>query len=1198
MTSSSNDLKFNVTDESSVTNCSYSISMLGGELNSDYVPNSNGHTVPDSSGIFYFNDTIINSTPDGSDLYNITVLCVDIFGQKGEISYYIFADFHTNFVLIKPKDFKAITGEFGYLNETKFFHGVSSDNLSQEFKCSLKFDNLSTNATLNVSHIEGGFTPPPPPVLSGDFYKNITGMIGFNNNGRHEGYVNCTNQYNNEIIQNLIYYYDPVPPEFIGFELVDVSSGPEKFVYYSQEDGRFYTRLNENQEFSVNLTLNGTVTWISKFLNITFEIDDDEVQFAPSIIGYNESINFSDNSTVGWIYFSYVPENHHLSPFPFPDGGESLSVYNYTVEFRDKAGNIGSRLVEIYQDNSTPDIELRGDVRESLISDSNKVYTAEEQPNIRVTLNFPSYRNFSCEVSLRQREGLKANYGTRNFSSVGSFIEFGIGDFHSSINLSYDGVFDLDLECVDVYNVGSKKSYVLVYDNVPPVLNGIELIGGPIKAFGHRTGNYPFRDLNDSVRFNLSNVENEEAYNCTLRIAPDNRGSNYYTCKSTNVILYSPNLDSDSLVLLKGREENSADNSMCARNNNFDSLLSGSAGEDVITNFTITAHCEDSAGLESSPQNYTFSIGYYTEGFIGSDVSYSSGKPHLSAYSVFPFSNVKVITEEDIRGIANSSGILIDDLPQQGSPEGGVYTYERDLDVSGYLDGIYDIRFDGYYNAANPFGETRNELRVDTITPNVSIIIPDEEGGEVFTSEFRINLNGSDSPPYGELKVIKLYLDNTLIYEENINDNVVFMNDTFLIGSNVSHFVSDESFDNIRYLNKDLTFMAEEFNQTYTFRVELYDYVGNVGSDSVSIITNPMINYDMVSTLGQSYVLGPLHLITNLSAPVISFRISTEDLTCRVYPFVDQKWGNLVTDETSYFPAGRDSNEADRYSIDLSSVPSFSFDNILEDENGGKSVDVKLSCENEGIWVNQTIDLRWVDKFSIPDYVLESSNGFRINEYPYLTDITITSVGPFRPIRCMYSFDGSAPSIEFDESLYPQNFALNFEFTQSFNFSSFSDGDYTMKLLCNNAFGIDGPLKEYSFVVAKDEPLVISSVKLVGSRGEYIPQEEGVIYVGDSSAYLELSLNRKNANCEYRLDDSSSIVDAIISFFRRIFFLGWEDLSSLQRYLFKSPNMDFESEHELRINCVYDNKGADESYDVIYMDNPLSINLSSVDGLP
>ena len=1196
MTNSSNDLKFNVTDDNDVENCSYVIRKSNGsQLNSNYVPNSSGHTVPDVSNEFYFSDIIINSTPDGSDAYDLTVSCIDVFGQKGEETYKIIADFHTNFVLIEPLDFEAITGEFGYLSEMKFFHGVSSDISPERFNCSLEFDNLSTNATptLNVSHIEDGFTPSG---LSGDFYKNITGKIGFSSDGRKDGHVKCIDRNDNEIIENLVYYYDTVPPKLVNYTLVDKNESSEKFVYYSQRDKRFYTRLNGNQEFNVNLSLNGTVTWIDGSLNITF--GNDELELVHSNVEYSESINFSANSTMGWIYFSYIPSVYTPSPLSGKDRG--LNLFNYTVEFKDKAGNVGSGRVEIYQDNLTPSLELRGDVKESLVSDSNKVYTAVEQPNINVTLNFPSYRNFSCEVSLRQGEGLETDYGTRNFSSVGSFMEFGIADFHSSINLSKDGVFDLDLKCVDVYDVSSMKSYVLVYDDVPPILNGIELIGGPIKAFEHRIGNFPFKDLNDSVRFNLSNVENEDGYNCTLNIVPDSRGSGYYNCKSTNVVLYSPNLDSDSLVLLRGREQNSADDSMCARQDNFDSLLSGSAGNDVMTNFIITARCEDSAGLESSPQNYTFSVGYYIEGFIGSDISYLNGMPHLSAYSVFPFSNVKVVTEEDIVDVANSGEILVDDLPQQNLSEGGVYTYGRDLDVSGYPDGIYDIRFDGYYNAANPSGETRNVLRVDTITPNVSISIPDEEGGEVFTSEFRINLNGSDSPPSGELKVIKLYLDNALIYEENIDDNVVFMNDTFLIGSNVSHFVSDGSFDNIRYLNKDLTFMAGKFNQTYTFRVELYDYVGNVGSDSVTVTVNPIINYDMVSTPGQSYVLGPLHLITNLSAPVISFRVSANDLTCRVYPFVDSKWGHLVMNEISYYEAVRDSDEADKHSIDLSTVPSFSFDSILEDENGGKSVDVKLSCQNEGIWVNQTIDLRWVDRFSIPDYVLESSNGFRINEYPYLTDITITSVGPFRPIRCMYSFDGSAPSIEFDEALYPQDFALNFKFMYSFNFSSFSDGDYTMKLLCNNAFDIDGPLKEYSFVVAKDEPLVINWAKLIGGSGEQILQEDDINYVADSNAGLEISLNRKDVSCQYKLDDSGGFIDIIISFFRRIFFLGWEDLSSSQRYEVTSQDdIVFDSEHDLSIRCSYDNKDAVKRYDVRYVDNtnPLNISLSSVNGL-
>ncbi len=1195
MTSSSNDFKFNVTGDNGVENCSYSISKSDkSELNNNYVPNSSGYTIPDSDNQFYFNDTIINSTPEGSEVYDITISCIDIFGQKGEVSYTIIADFHTNFVLIEPLDFKTISEKFGYLNETKFFHGVSSDISPEGFNCSLEFDNLSTNATqrLNVSHIENSFTPSG---LRGDFHKNITGKMGFNNDGRHEGYVKCIDQNDNEIIQNLTYYYDTVPPELVDFELVDVSTGSEKFVYYSQEDGRFYTRLRKNHGFNINLSLNGTVTWIDKSLNVTF--GNESLQLAHSIIGYNESINFSDNSTIGWIYFSYVPSEY--TPLPLSGEDNGLNLFNYTVEFRDKAGNVGSGGFKIYQDNSTPNLEIGGEVGKSLISDSNKVYTVKEQPNISVTLNYLSYRNFSCDVSLRQiRETDPIIYDTKNFSSVDSSMKFGVKDFHSGINLSTDGHFNLSLECVDIYNVSFSKSYVIVYDNVPPDLNGIELVGGPIKAFEHEIDNFPFGDLNDSVRFNLSNSENEEAYNCTLKIAPDSDGSNYYTCgESTNVILYSPNLNSSPLVLLIGRAENSAEDGICARKENFDSLLSASLDEDVMTNFIITAHCEDSAGLESSQQSYAFSVGYYSGGFIDSNVNYSSGIAHLSAYSVFPFSNVKVVTEEDIVDVANSDDeILVDNLPQQGL-EGGVYTYGKDLDVSGYSDGIYDIRFDGYrYNAVSPSDGIRNELRIDTINPNVSISIPDGEGGEVFTSKFRINLNGSDSPPSGKLKVIKLYLDNALIYEEN-KEGFVFINDSLLIVS--SRYSGGFYLGDMNYSNRDLVFKAGEFNQTYTFRVDLYDYVGNVGSDSITVTTNPMINYDMVSTPGQSYVLSPLHLITNLSAPIISFRISTEDLKCRVYPLIDQKWGRLVRNDTKYFDAVKDSNEADRYSIDLSSVPSFSFDNVLEDENG-RSVKVKLSCQNEGIWVNQTIDLRWVDKFSIPDYVLESSNGFRINEYPYLSDITITSVGPFRPIRCMYSFDGSAPSTKFNESLNLQDFAINFKFMQSFNFSSFSDGDYTMKLLCNNAFGIDGPLKEYSFVVAKDEPLVINWAKLIGGSGEQILQEDGINYVADSSALLELSLNRKNVSCEYKLDDSKSFIDIIISFFRRIFFLGWEDLSSTQRYLITSQNnIVFESEHDLSIRCSYDNKDAVKKYEVRYVDNPnpLSINLSSVDGL-
>ena len=1195
MTNSSNDLKFNVTDDNDVVNCSYVIRKIGGEspLNSNYVPNSSGHTIPDGNNEFYFNDIIINSTPDVSDSYDLTVSCIDIFGQKGEKSYLIIADFYTNFVLIEPLDFKGITLEFGYLNETKFFYGVSSENSPERFNCSLEFDDLSSDATqiLEVDHSDSGFTLSG---LSDDFYKNITGRIGFSSDGRKDGHVKCIDQNDNEIIENLVYYYDTISPKLVNYTLVDRNGGPEKFVYYSQRDKRFYTRLNENEEFNVNLSLNGTVTWIDEFLNITF--GNDRLQLDSNIIEYSESINFSANSTMGWIYFSYIPNVYIPSPLSGEDRG--LNLFNYTVEFKDKAGNVGSGRVEIYQDNLTPNLKLGGDVRESLVSDSNKIYTAVEQPNITVTLNFSSYRNFSCGVSLEQREGSETNFGTKNFSSVGSFMEFGIGDFHSDINLSTYGEFDLELECVDVYNVNFEKSYVLVYDNIPPVLNGIELVDGPIKAFEHRTGsNFPYKDLNDSVRFNFSNVENEDGYNCTLSIVPDSRGSGYYNCKSTNVVLDSSNLDSDSLVLLRGREENSAEDGMCIRNTNFDSLLSGNADKDVVTNFTITAQCEDSAGLESSPQSYTFSIGYYTEGFIDSNVNYSGIIAHLSAYSVIPFSNVKVVTDEDIEGIANSGGILVDDLPQKGSPEGGIYTYGGDLDVRNYSDGIYGIRFDGYYNAAEPSGEIRNELRVDTITPNVSISIPDGEGGEVFTSEFRINLNGSDSPPSGELKVIKLYLD-ALIYEEN-RDDVVFINDSLLKVS--SGYSGGFYLEDMNYSNRDLVFKAGEFEQTYNFRVELYDYVGNVGSDSVSVTVNPIINYDMVSTPGQSYVLGPLHLITNLSAPVISFRVSANDLTCRVYPLIDQKWGSLVRNDTKYFDAVKDSNEADKHSINLSTVPSFSFDNILiEDENGGKSVDVKLSCENEGIWVNQTIDLRWVDKFSIPDYVLESSNGFRINEYPYLTNITITSVGPFRPIRCMYSFNDSDPSTKFNESLYPQDFALNFKFMQSFNFSSFSDGDYTMKLLCNNAFGIDGPLKKYSFVVAKDEPLVINWAKLIGGSGEQILQEDGINYVADRNARLELNLNRKDVSCEYKLDDSESFIDIVISFFRRIFFLGWEDLSSTQRYLITlQDNIVFESEHDLSIRCSYDNKDAAKKYEVRYIDNPnpLSIDLSSVDGL-
>ena len=342
--------------------------------------------------------------------------------------------------------------------------------------------------------------------------------------------------------------------------------------------------------------------------------------------------------------------------------------------------------------------------------------------------------------------------------------------------------------------------------------------------------------------------------------------------------------------------------------------------------------------------------------------------------------------------------------------------------------------------------------------------------------------------------------------------------------------------------------------ETYTFRVRAIDIFGQQSEiERQVLVSDDLMLYPLDSSNSFAHY-DNIGWFSTHEKPVISFKSSRDVSSCQ-----------LLGHSQSFVGGPRE------FSLDLSSVTTFE---SSEDE----VQDILIGCYDGGNLIPLTKQL--IEVHSLSDFVVTSSNGFVFNEAPYETTLRVEGVGPYKHLKCSYSYEGQGTSF------IPESGAESFERTIELGFSQ---GLKVLDVTCTDILG-RSLTKSYDFEINVNQPLELSNLKLVSDFEQEANQ--GIFYVQKDKGYdLSFQLNKRNVACEYHVLENGNLFSGIVNFFKNLFSVGKEDLVvDEDPYVFESstPLTFSQEEYSLSISCSHVTDGTvlePTTYDVKVLEN-------------
>jgi hypothetical protein len=1132
-------LNVNVFDFGGIDSCSYTLTPQNTALDSSYYNSSGKLNLEgdDFNQNLVFDLPLFNSSKNG-DFYKLTIICLDVFGMGSSKSVFFIYDQNIDFYLVEPQSFIDPGSNVGYLNQNTFsIHLVSEEKNLQECKALVNNNDI---IPLNVNEVDSGFNILDNNYVPSDliFYSNITGTINNLMTGENNVSVECKDNNGNIFEQEYKYMYDGDAPFLKNYTLKSYSNGNiyyDGLNYYSIDDSNLYfdiyldptNGLIDKDSFNFSLE--------SEDLNselLDFDIEAKFRNFRIAELGKYNAIEFSDFSLSKQSLSFFTPRE------------KNLFEMNFNISFKDVSGNNGSSYVKYFYDSSVPKLNFSGDV--FLVDNLDSVYTDVSNPNFIISFNAPKYRKFTCNVTLEKEDGIKF---FKSFDSAYK-ISFKLKDISSNVEMKEGNAYDLEIKCVDVYGISLKKHFKLKFDNTNPILKNVYFNKGN-KKFLRNFENIIYGDLKDDIIFDFKDTS-EEYYNCKYKIT-DN--TNVYDCnKEEHSVSFNGNINTiiNNLNILRGT--NSLDeNALCERNDKFyemQSLSFEKSSKKLLTNVKFEFQCFDSVNNPTEKKEINYEINYIQNDLTDFEINYTEGKIFSKVFSFTSFD--KIIISSDAYGQE-----VLDILENPVQNSNGLYEFKsvngiENSKVAGF-DSIFAVVLDNN-------GEVVDRISINIINdgtkPVLTVDIPDMLDKKIYSDTFEVDMKLEDyeSGP----KTIRAYLNDVLVYDYlNLDSDKKFEGYKIII-DNSEQYVS-ENLLNAKFVFKNLSFGK------YKFEV--------LGEDKASNFINEIIEFEVVDGIGlilkdssnSKVDLNNIRWITKEKSPTISFKTTKVVDNCIVYPFIDPIWNYESEDDLSKI--SKSLGGGTDFSFDLSSFVLFDLT-----KNDKIETKIKISCYYNSTYYDYERSILYVN--FLPDYVLSIKKGFSINQEPFESLATIKSVGPYRPIKCSYSYNnGVFKEIEGGDYSDVINFNLDF--------SSLETGENYINIKCEDLAGNIGPEKRYKLYVDKYSTFKISDLKLYSKNSEYL-LKDNVFYLNSDQAKLSFKTNFKDGvSCSYRVDSKEGIFSGVINFFRELFDVEQKEIVPKDSFEFVEDNIKFkEGENKLIINCVYNEGNYIEEYDV------------------
>jgi hypothetical protein len=1144
-------LDFNAIDRSQIYSCSYNIEPISSLANSNfYSENSSGFFQLEASSnnvdfSLNISQHILNSSPSG-DFYNLNITCLDLFNQKTSLNVYFPIDFNTELSLISPKPFEGlfsntIISKEAFFNKEKELIAISSERF-EEISCTIDFDS-GESFQANVNNIPEGFTNNLYPGVI--FYKNITADISFVGDGMKNGSIKCEDSFVNSIEKPLIYYYDTIEPLVNDYSVNTSNSNTALKL-----GGKNY--IISTLGLNIKADLDGTGSWINNDINSLNLYRDD-----------------TSNLISGTVFF---PKEYNLSTFesmieirnfydPIVDAGslieEDLKELRYKFEYEDIAGNKKNETIIFYHDISTPAYKF-GSSSVIRAPSKNLLFSADDDPQFDITFNSPSYRNYTCVVSATQESFTYIN----SFPKTNNLV-FKLSEISSSLDIkSYDKI-DINLQCIDDYGLELANIFELKYDSSNPILSDFFLSSGDRKYYPFQE-NIVFPTLSDNLVYRLNNTD-EIGYFCTYKF----ESNQDYSCNEREFKLdftsYSEYLNSPELTILGSDFENP----ICYRTDDFyfnynEQTLNG---DKYSTEIKIYGMCNDYSNRSSKGKTINLVIDYTGSSLLDFRIRNENGDYYPIIDSSQLYEKILISYDKlgnEVLGIADK---------QIGNASYFTYTSELPLTFSEVTPASFPIWAHAINSENNIIESISLVINYDPNPPIANINHPDmQEENITYYENFLINLKGEDKE--GNIDRLELYYGPELIFQINRENEIIY-------DENLIQFDPSQIYCYADLCSASIIFYKGQINSTYNFRLDVYDLSDNKAQDYLTLNVRDGVYITLLNSSNSFASPLAYSWITKTNSPTIKFETSKQVDYCTIYPFQNNQFAQLYGEaiKLEYLTDGPSSI----FQFDLSSVAQSRFDLSILDS---KESEIKINCFYNGDFYNYTRDLKLINY--LPDYTLESSEGFILPNEPYESLITIKSVGPYRYISCKYNLDGGNWI-----NLNPQ---IGTIFKQELDFSSY-DSEVILNLECVDSLGNKGPLKDYKFIVDKNTDIQLYNLKLQKTSGSYYSNKNNTIYIKEQGQYqLGFDANRKKLQCSFQISSNQGIFSGILNFFRNLFINNRESLDSNDASFEYQKGVEINSNlNRLLINCNNDDLSSKAfEYDIVVNNQDASFEIERI----
>ena len=1119
---------FTISDYSSIEYCSYELLSQNNADPNHYtkegtldLSNIDYSEESGSNGIVHFPLPITNTSSSG-DSYILDVTCMDVFEQTS--TYYVSfnINMNTDFVLISPAPYIEGSTGIGFIGPGPFtIHAASTD--SKLDSCYIEFDSGELGE-FTIDVIEDGFSVPSysPSVIL--FYSNLTTQITFTGeSGLKTGTYLCEDDLGNEITGEILYWYENSAPDVFLKNIIGTSSVQVKNIdnnwYFWQASGLSSTNFLQ----PVN-SLFGVDGLMSTFSSISVAIN-----------GVEPNCEVKNDLSFNLLEIENSKELLVRSSFPNrivcvgEEIEKNLEKYNSIYNFTTLVGNTKELDVEFFLDTSKPYISFGGN-GVSFSSTTNTLYFSNENPNIVLDFNAPSYRKFSCNIKATQGRFTISN----QYNNITSFELASIG----SIDLNSGVDIELELLCSDVYGHSISRNVLVKKDDTKPILTDITLSNGLNKYYRNLL-NYEYPQFSDSIQFILEDT-NEDGYICHYKF-DDSISNGLYDCDETlyNVSFSNSGTQvSGNVNILFGNS-----NPICVPTPLFYEKVKETAEkQNLNTKIRFGGYCEDLVGLTTSPIEKIISIDYVISDLVDLTFTYNSGYAYPTFVSLYEFDSSTQFHISRTQSYQNSFFTF------RGSAEfdNGLYYYtsSEGIDLSEFSQGEHIVH--GFaISGDTEVGKIVSTLVVDNNEPLLNVDILDEFEGKIYTDYAIVSIDSFDID--SGLNRVEILLDGRTIFSHYSGQEPIFSN------SSISQPFNSYFTNNNKNFETSVELINLVYASTYLLEVKSWDNGGNMAHFSKSFEVIDGVGLNILTSENTFVGLGAEKQtwFTKNTAPILNFKTTRDVTSCTIYPFDDPSWQSLNLPNL-----GTNLGSGSEFSFDLSTLENFK----LGFDSGIFMSKIKLQCIYENEVLNFSRDLRFVD--ILPDYVLTSSNGFILTQFPYSTNLEVNSVTPFNYLNCEFELDGV-------KTEFPQkdvgSFFLEFDFSRLT-----LNNNYDLILSCSDSLGTAGPKKVYSFYL-EEKPLDVSNL-IFSFDDEILTNDNGIYYLSTEKSYnMIFNVNKKDdVSCSYSSSLTGGVINGVFNFFRNIFISSQKELdSSSNPFEYMTSGVKFSSQgnYKLNIEC-------------------------------